>query len=91
MQTPSSHASEFIKKAPSACKAVVKNKIEEQACISLLTKNSREFVKGQRRGDSVHSSCVTTLSTDCIQSESKFAILCDQRKKKGYCHVIPTD
>jgi hypothetical protein len=91
MEYPSSYATEFIKKAPVACEDAAKNKFEQQGCIDLLTKHARSFVNGQRRGDSVHSSCAHTLVTDCTPSETKFTILCDKKKKKGYCHIIPTD
>jgi len=89
MKSPSLYPIDFEKKAPEACKHATSNFFKQQACVSLLTQNSHQFVKDQRKGLSVHSSCVATYLTDCIESETKFAILCDQRKKKGYCHAIP--
>ena len=89
MKYPSANHIEFEKKAPEACLHATNSKFKQQACISLLTRNSHRLVKDQRKGLSVHSSCLNTFMSNCIESETKYAILCDQHKKKGYCHVIP--
>ena len=89
MESPSRYALEFEKKVPIACERATNNKKEQDACVSLLTKYSRAFVKGQINGDPVQQSCVDTYATTCIKNN--VVVLCDNRKKKGYCHVISTD
>ena len=94
MESPSSFAFEFEKKVPLACVAATRDKNEQDACVSLLTKYSRTFVRDQNIGRPVHQSCVATYATNCVKNNN--VVLCDKRKKKGYCHVIsmgviPTD
>lgn len=94
MESPSSFAFEFEKKVPLACVTATRDKNEQDACISLLTKYSRTFVRDQNMGRPVHQSCIATYATNCVKNNN--VVLCDKRKKKGYCHVIsmgviPTD
>jgi hypothetical protein len=87
MHSPSSNHVEFEKKAHQACHQATPDVFKQKACISLLTRYSRSFLLDQRKGLSVHSSCVQSNGTDC--ADTHFAILCDPHKRKGYCHVIP--
>lgn len=87
MKHPSSNQVEFEKKAHQACRQATPDVFKQQACISLLTSHSRSFLLDQRKGLSVHSSCVESKGTDC--ADAHFTILCDPHKRKGYCHVIP--
>jgi len=87
MHSPSSNHVEFEKKAHEACHQATSDVFKQKACVSLLTRYSRSFLLDQRKGLSVHSSCVQSKGTDCI--ETHFTVLCDPHKKKGYCHVIP--
>lgn len=89
MESPSSYAYEFEKKVPLACVAATHHKQEQDACVSLLTKYSRTFVRDQNIGRPVHQSCVATYATNC--AKNNVVILCDKRKKRGYCHVISTN
>lgn len=91
MESPSQFPSQFQKKAPAACDDATKNPKERDACVSLLKKNARVFVKDQRRGEAVRDSCANTLATDCVLTENRFTILCDKKRKNGQCHVIPSD
>lgn len=87
MKQPSSSILEFEKKAPQACRQTTPDVFKQQACVSLLIRHSRSFLLDQRKGLSVHSSCVESKGTDC--ADAHFTILCDPHKRKGYCHVIP--
>lgn len=89
MKSPSDNTDIFIKKAPISCDHATNDKYIQQACVAVLTKNAYPLLSNQRRGYSIHSSCVNTFATDCKESQTKFAVLCDKRKKKGYCHTIP--
>jgi len=86
MESPSSYAFEFEKKVPLACVSATRDKKEQDACVSLLTKYSRTFVRDQNIGRPVQESCVATYATNCPKNNA--VILCDKRKKRGYCHVI---
>jgi hypothetical protein len=86
MESPSSYAFEFEKKVPLACASATRDKKEQDACVSLLTKYSRTFVRDQNIGRPVQESCVATYATNC--PKNNVVILCDKRKKRGYCHVI---
>ena len=86
MESPSRYALEFERKVPLACEDATRDKKERDACVSLLTKYSRTFVKGQINGDPVRQSCIDTYATNC--SKNNVVVLCDKRKKRGYCHVI---
>ena len=86
MESPSAFSLEFEKKAPLACEGATNNKKEQDVCVSLLTRYSRTFVRDQNMGRPVHQSCVATYATNCVKNNN--VILCDKRKKKGYCHVI---
>jgi hypothetical protein len=87
MKHPSSNHVEFEKKAHQACHQATPDVFKQKACVSLLTRYSSSFLHDQRKGLSVHSSCVQSKGTDC--TETHFTVLCDPHKKKGYCHVIP--
>lgn len=87
MHDPSSSIIEFEKKAPQACRQTTPDVFKQKACISLLTRYSSPFLLDQRKGLSVHSSCLESKGTDC--SDAHFTVLCDPHKNKGYCHVIP--
>lgn len=87
MKHPSSNHVEFEKKAHQACHQATPDVFKQKACVSLLTRYSRSFLLDQRKGLSVHSSCLQSKGTDCI--ETHFTVLCDPHKKKGYYHVIP--
>ena len=89
MVSPSSYAFEFEKKVPLACVTATQHKNEQDACVSLLTKYSRTFVRDQNIGRPVQESCVATYATNCPKNNA--VILCDKRKKRGYCHVISMD
>ncbi len=89
MVSPSSFAFEFEKKVPLACVTATQHKNEQDACVSLLTKYSRTFVRDQNIGRPVHQSCVATYATTCPKNNA--VVLCDKRKKRGYCHVISID
>ena len=87
MKHPSSNHIEFEKKAHEACHQATPDVVKQRACVSLLTRYSSSFLHDQRKGLSVHSSCVQSQGTDCV--ETHFTVLCDPHKRKGYCHVIP--
>jgi hypothetical protein len=89
MESPSSYAFEFEKKVPLACATATQHKHEQDACVSLLTKYSRTFVRDQNIGRPVQESCVATYATNC--AKNNVVVLCDKRKKRGYCHVISVD
>ena len=89
MESPSSYAFEFEKKVPLACITATQDKKEQDACMSLLTKYSRTFVRDQNIGRPVQESCIATYATNC--PKNKVVVLCDKRKKRGYCHVISMD
>jgi hypothetical protein len=89
MESPSSFAFEFEKKVPLACATATHHKNEQDACVSLLTKYSRTFVRDQNMGRPVQESCVATYATNCPKNNA--VVLCDKRKKRGYCHVISVD
>jgi len=89
MESPSSYAFEFEKKVPLACITATHDKKEQDACMSLLTKYSRSFVRDQNMGRPVHQSCVATYATNCTKNRA--VVLCDKKKKRGYCHVISLD
>ena len=89
MEFPSRYSLDFEKKAPHACTGATRNKKEQDGCIALLTKHSRAFVKAQNIGEPVHLSCADTSSTNCVKNG--IVVLCDKRKKKGYCHMISLD
>ncbi len=86
MESPSVFALDFEKKVPIACERATNHKKEQDACVSLLTRYSRAFVRDQNNGRPVHQSCVATYATDCVKNN---VVLCDKRKKRGYCHIIP--
>lgn len=88
LKSPSVSSVEFQKKARPACIGATPNRFEQDACLSLLLKKSRDLVHHQRRGDSVHSACVETTLTDCVQAQYRYSILCDNQKR-GDCHAIP--
>ena len=87
---PSHSSKEFEKNAPLLCGKVTTQRFEQEACTALFRRHSRELVKGQRRGDYVHTLCIHTEQTDCAQAEYRYSILCDRRSKTNDCHVIPT-
>jgi len=89
MKSPSTNVDTFIEKAPYSCAQATDNHHIQQACVAVLKNNAYPLLANQRRGYSVHSSCLATFATDCTESQTKFAVLCDKRKKKGYCHTIP--
>jgi hypothetical protein len=89
MESPSSYAFEFEKKVPLACATATHHKHEQDACVSLLTKYSRTFVRDQNIGRPVQQSCFATYATNCAKNNA--VVLCDKRKKRGYCHVISVD
>ena len=84
MKSPSVTASDFEEKAPKACEHATSDKWERHVCVSILTENARRFVKAQRRGDPVHSSCFDTYDTDC--TASNVIIRCDDIK--GRCRAV---
>jgi hypothetical protein len=87
MKHPSSNHVEFEKKAHQACHQATPDVFKQKACVSLLTRYSQAFLLDQRKGLSVHSSCVQSNGTDCAATH--FTVLCDPHKRNGYCHVIP--
>lgn len=89
MESPSNYAFEFEKKVPLACITATHDKKEQDACMSLLTKYSRAFVRDQIMGRPVHQSCIATYATNC--AKNNVVVLCDKKKKRGYCHVISVD
>lgn len=87
MESPSMYVIDFERKATTACHGATNDKKEYQACVSLLIKHSYIFVRDQHIGEPVHQSCLSTSATNCVKNE--VVVLCDKRKKKGLCHVIP--
>jgi len=87
--SPSHTFMEFEKKLKKSCSLASSIPTEQHACVAILTKYSHPLVKDQMKGVSFQRSCVSTFNTNCIETEAKFAVMCDQRKKKGQCQVIP--
>jgi hypothetical protein len=79
----------FVVHAESDCLDVTHDRYIQQACIAVLGKNAEMLWKDQLNGESVHSSCARTSATSCKENKAKYAVHCDKRKKRGFCHVIP--
>lgn len=89
LRHPSSTPEEFIMHAESDCLDVTSDRYIQQACITVLGKNAEMLWKDQHRTESVHHSCSRTDATSCKESKASYAVHCDKRKKRGFCHVIP--
>lgn len=88
-QHHSSTSEEFAMHVESDCLDVTSDRYIQQACISVLGKNAETLWKDQQKGEFIHSSCVRTSATSCKENKAKYAVHCDKRKKRGFCHVIP--
>jgi len=89
MKSPSANTNVFIKKAPHSCERASNHKFIQQACVSVLRNNAFPLLANQRRGFSVHRSCVNTFATDCVESQTKYAVLCNKGKRNEKCETIP--
>jgi hypothetical protein len=87
--SPSHTFGEFQKKINGACHHATSEAFAYQACTAILKKYSHPLLKDQMTGVPFQKSCVSTFNTNCVASTANFTVFCDQRKKKGFCQVIP--
>lgn len=89
MKSPSPNHIVFQERATEACRQATPQAFQQKACISLLTRNARLLLREQRKRELTHRSCVRTFMTDCVEYQARFAVVCDDKKKKDNCHAIP--
>jgi len=74
----------FSNRVPEACRHATTNKLDYIGCIQTLYQHRNVLFANQRRFIPSEASCYRIKATNC----RPVIIMCDQRKKKGYCHVI---
>jgi hypothetical protein len=74
----------FSNRVPEACHHATTNKLDYIGCIQTLYQHRNVLFANQRRFIPSEASCYHIKATNC----RPVIIMCDQRKKKGYCHVI---
>lgn len=79
----------FVMHAESDCLDVTHDRYIQQACITVLVRNADMLWKSQQNRENVYAACSRTAATTCKASNPNYAVHCDKRKKRGFCHVIP--
>jgi hypothetical protein len=74
----------FSNRITDACHSATAYKSERIGCIQTLYQHRNVLFANQRRFIPSEASCYRIKATNC----RPVIIMCDQRKKKGYCHVI---
>jgi hypothetical protein len=74
----------FSNRVPEACRHATTNKLDYIGCIQTLYQHRNVLFANQRRFIPSEASCYRIKAVNC----RPVIIMCDQRKKKGYCHVI---
>ena len=74
----------FSSRVPEACRRATTNRSDYIGCIQALYQHKNVLFANQRRFIPSEASCHRIKAVDC----RPMIIMCDQRKKKGYCHVI---
>ena len=81
----SSHSlTDFSSRVPEACRDATTDESDYRRCVQTLHQHSEILFVNQRRFIPSEASCYRIKATNC----HPMTILCDRRKKKGYCHVI---
>ena len=81
----SSHSlTDFSSRISDACRDATTDESENSRCIQTLYQHNELLFANQRRFIPSEASCYRIKATNC----HPMTILCDRRKKKGYCHVI---
>jgi hypothetical protein len=74
----------FSSRVPHACQLATIDETERIGCVQTLYQHSELLFANQQRFIPSEASCYHVKATNC----HPMTILCDRRKKKGYCHVI---
>jgi hypothetical protein len=81
----SSHSlRDFLSRISDACRDATSDESENSRCVQTLYQHNELLFANQRRFIPSEASCYRIKATNC----RPVIIMCDQRKKKGYCHVI---
>jgi hypothetical protein len=76
--------STFSSRITDACHSATAYKSERIGCIQTLYQHRNVLFANQQRFIPSEASCHRIKAANC----RPMIIMCDQRKKKGYCHVI---
>jgi hypothetical protein len=74
----------FSNRVPEACRRATTDQSDYTGCVQTLYQHRNVLFANQRRFIPSEASCYRIKATNC----HPVIIMCDQRKKKGYCHVI---
>ena len=81
----SSHSlTDFSGRISDACRDATSDESENSRCVQTLYQHNELLFANQRRFIPSEASCYRIKAMNC----HPMTILCDRRKKKGYCHVI---
>ena len=81
----SSHSlTAFSSRISDACRLATTDESDHRKCTQTLHQHRDILFANQRRFVPSEASCYRIKATNC----HPMTILCDRRKKKGYCHVI---
>lgn len=74
----------FSNRVPEACHSATSDRSDYIGCIQTLYQHRNVLFANQRRFIPSEASCYRIKAVNC----RPMIIMCDQRKKKGYCYVI---
>ena len=74
----------FSNRVPEACHSATSDRSDYIGCIQTLYQHRNVLFANQRRFIPTEASCHRIKAVNC----RPMIIMCDQRKKKGYCYVI---
>jgi hypothetical protein len=74
----------FSKRVPEACHSATTDRSDYIGCIQTLYQHKNVLFANKQRFIPSEASCHHIKAVNC----RPMIIMCDQRKKKGYCHVI---
>lgn len=74
----------FSNRVANACHSATTDQSERIGCIQTLYQHRNVLFANQQRFIPSEASCYRINAVNC----RPVIIMCDQRKKKGYCHVI---
>lgn len=89
IKSPSHNVNEFIQKTHLVCNHATTFPFQQKACVYLLTRMADSFLKDQQNRVTAHQSCTNAYHSYCLDYNAHFIVHCNQRKKKGFCQVIP--
>jgi hypothetical protein len=74
----------FSSRVADACRRATTDQSDYSGCVQALYQHSELLFANQQRFIPSEASCYRIKAVNC----RPMSILCDRRKKKGYCHVI---